>query len=572
MAWIDQHLEKFISDCFPERFVYAYHEYRTWQSSRFLYVTTILKDDKDLHYEYIGGAVELHLEGKYQSLDYRNFAKELRFQTSRNPKLHWLGWQGRNQCRCRIDSATDNWEQLKNAFIEIMDIFDPIIEKITRRATANPSVEPYKGDTVFSEERLNEDEVCLTVCPLGKLFGNKLVIPDYQRNYCWEDKQVKALWDSMKEIPHEGEYHLGTIILQKDTNGNYAVIDGQQRLVTLTLIVRELNYLGNMPLLTQKFLSENSKKHVANSRWLIKHLTSRSYDETLCSRIINKLIFTVLILKESRLDLAYTFFSNENSKGVPLSDYDLLKAHHLRYIFIEKQAEHLASRWNDMIENDYPSLEKTLASHLFRLRKWMRKKDFNPNERLCVKEEFSSALILPEIPPFGEKFDFYEKIQGGSHFFAYTEYFVNRFKLFTGTRQVRALRNHLKWESHWKYADVIETLLFGYYLKFGEQYLTEALFCISGYIAQHRYEATRALANKISQYAKDSEIVMMIDQASSPTFFLAECVSTIKKNGRDVDEDGIAMRFYQRLQDMFSDLYDDFTDFTIIDKYNNEYL
>lgn len=255
MAWIDQHLEKFIKDCFPERYVCAYHEYRTWQSHRYLYVTTVLKDDKDLHYEYIGGAVELHLEGKYQSADYKYFAKELRFQTSRSPKLHWLGWQGRNQCRCRIDAATDNWEQLMNAFIEIMGIFDPIIEKIIRRTAVNPSVEPYKGDTVFSEEGLNDDEVCLATCSLGKLFGNNLVVPDYQRNYCWEDKQVKALWDSLMEIPHYGEYHLGTIILQKDSNGNYAVIDGQQRLVTLTLIVRELNYQGNMPLLTQKFRS-----------------------------------------------------------------------------------------------------------------------------------------------------------------------------------------------------------------------------------------------------------------------------------------------------------------------------
>ena len=572
MAWINSHLEKFIKENFPERIVYAYHEYRTWQSSRYLYVTTALKDDRDLHYEYIGGAVELHLEGKYQSTDYKYFAKELRFQTSRNPRLHWLGWQGRNQCRCRIDAPTDEPEELLTAFKEMMDIFDPIIEKIISRTTVNPSVEPYKGETVFSEEGLNDDEVCLSMCSLGKLFGNNLVIPDYQRNYCWEDKQVKALWESLKEIPHEGKYHLGTIILQKDQNGNYAVIDGQQRLVTLTLIARELHYQGSMPLLKQKFLSENSKKHVANSRWLIKHLASRSYDETLCSRIINQLIFTVLILKESRLDLAYTFFSNENSKGVPLSDYDLLKAHHLRYIFIEKQAEHLASRWNDMIENEYPSLEKTLATHLFRLRKWMRKKNFNPDERYCVKEEFSSALILPEIPPFGEKFDFYEKIQGGSHFFAYTEHFVKRFKQFSQTHQVRALRNHLKWESHWKYADIIETLLFGYYLKFSEQYLTEALFCISGYIAQHRYEATRALGYKIREYAKDSEIVMMIDQASSPTFFLAECVSSIKRNGRDVEEQGIAMRFYQRLQDMFSELYNDFTDLTIIEKYNNEYL
>lgn len=203
-----------------------------------------IKEDQDLHYEYIGGSVELHLEGKYQSTDYKNFAKELRFQTSRNPRLHWLGWQGRNQCRCRIDAPTDDWEQLLIAFKDIMSIFDPIIEKIISRTTINPCVEPYKGETDFSEEGLNNDEVCLSTCSLGKLFGNNLVIPDYQRNYCWEDKQVKALWESLKEIPHESEYHLGTIILQKDQNGNYAVIDGQQRLVTLTLIAREPTLSG----------------------------------------------------------------------------------------------------------------------------------------------------------------------------------------------------------------------------------------------------------------------------------------------------------------------------------------
>ena len=49
----------------------------------YIYVTTVLKDDCALHYEYIGGFVELHLEGKYQSADYKYFAKELRFQSSR---------------------------------------------------------------------------------------------------------------------------------------------------------------------------------------------------------------------------------------------------------------------------------------------------------------------------------------------------------------------------------------------------------------------------------------------------------------------------------------------------------
>ena len=417
------------------------------------------------------------------------------------------------------------------------------------------SIKPYDGDSIFVEEGLDKDSVCLATSSLGKLFSNKLVIPSYQRNYCWEDKQIKSLWNSLKEIPSDSEYHLGTIILQKTNNEEYAIIDGQQRLVTLSLISKVLNYTGDLPLLNQKFLSESSKKHIANAKWLIGQLSANTYEETLCSRIINKLIFSVLILKESRLDLAYTFFSNENSKGIPLTDFDLLKAHHLRYISSEKQAEHLSSRWNNILKNDYELLNRTMSCHLLRLRKWMRKNDYNPKEKHIVKDEFSTAIVLQDIPAFGENFDFYEKIQGGSHFFGYTESFVRKYQQFCGTKH---------FESHWKYSSIIETLLFGYYLKFGEQYLAEALFCIASSIAQHRYENNRALSYKIREYACKSEIVMMVDQASSPTFFLAECLASIHTTGRDLEEQGIAMRFYQHLQDIFNEISDEFTDSTII--------
>jgi hypothetical protein len=148
---------------------------------------------------------------------------------------------------------------------------------------------------------------------------------------------------------------------------------------------------------------------------------------------------------------------------------------------------------------------------------------------------------------------------------------VGQFEHFEQTKQVVALRRHLQWESHPRYEEVIETLLFGYYLKFGTQYLAEALFCIAGYIAQHRYTSRRALSYKIREFAKNSEIAMMIDQASSPTFFLAECLAGIKLSGKDIDEQGIELRFYQRLQDMFTEINEDFTDYTIIEHYNNEY-
>ena len=573
-ARIDKHLETYLKTCFPDRSngIRAVYRPGSWQSNRYLQVPTILTADRYLHYEYCGGFVELHLEGKYQTAPFASFARRLREKTSDDSRLTWHSWQGNRAYRCRIDSPTGDWGQLRESMREIMAIFDPIINEINKQGEMEEKNEPYQGDSTFEEEGLDKESVCLASACLGKLFNNKLIIPDYQRNYCWQDKQVYDLWNSLKEIPNDdnSSYHLGTIILQKREDGTYAVIDGQQRLVTLSLIVRQLGYRGDIPLLSQKFLSQQSRKHIANARYLIDHLVETDRDTSLCQRIIKRLEFTVLILKESKLDLAYTFFSNENSKGVPLSDYDLLKAHHLRYISSEEQAEHLAGRWNRMIENDYPLLEQTAARYLLPLRKWMRKQNYDPNRRLCVKDEFSTAPTLAALPPFGESFHFYEKIQGGTHFFVFMDTFTSRAKSFGSLRAVTALRRQLQAESHWKFAEVIEALLFGYYLKFGEQYLTEALYCIASNIAQSRYATKRALTYKIRQSANDSEIIMMIDQASSPTFFLAECLLNIKNWGQDLEGRGIARRFHDQLQRLFRELKNDFTEPTIIAKINHE--
>ena len=187
----------------------------------------------------------------------------------------------------------------------------------------------------------------------------------------------------------------------------------------------------------------------------------------------------------------------------------------------------------------------------------MRKNDYDVDEPHRVKEEYSAAIFVPYIPPFGERFDFYEKIQGGTHFFAYAEVFVNKFSEFEKAPQVKALRNHLKWASHWRYESVIETLLFGYYLKFGTQYLTDALIRIAENIAQHRYNSSRALYYKIRAFAKDSEIIMMIDQASSPTFFLEECRAATSVYAADIDLEGIQLSFYQKIEDIKDELNQD---------------
>ena len=78
----------------------------------------------------------------------------------------------------------------------------------------------------------------------------------YQREYSWEDKQVSELIDDLVnafledyENEHErsdvrqyGRYFLGSIIIcQKD--GQRSIIDGQQRLTTLTLILMNIHQM-----------------------------------------------------------------------------------------------------------------------------------------------------------------------------------------------------------------------------------------------------------------------------------------------------------------------------------------
>jgi hypothetical protein len=578
MFKITKEFVKELQNKYTSQIVSGEYSKGTWCRNRYCYVTTnVFPKDEELHYEIIEGRVELHLEGKYQNNSYRNFRNKLWTATKDNKNLEWNTWT-KQRCRCTLkrEHIIETEDEADKALEEIIGILDKEIEKIHNNGS--PLREPDNIEPIFKEEEKDKNSILLNnACSLAQLFSLNLIIPDYQRNYCWENKQIKQLWKSIHEISAEDNqpYHLGIIILQKNIKDNveeYSIIDGQQRLVTLTIILSILKYNGRLPLLDQSFHSTNSQRHIANCKEVIQELTDNNNLSDIGLRIMKNLRFSVLLLPEtSDISLAYAFFSNENSKGVELTDFDLLKAHHLRYISNEKQAEHLARRWNTLIFTEYVELQKTLSIYLYNLRKWMRGLNYDYTQKHRTKEEFQAATTLPELPPFGERFDFYEKIQGGAHFFAYAEYFIDVLKDFEKTKPYQALINNLQGESHWKYSQVIESLLFGYYLKFREMYLPEALFCIAGNIAQHRYSNSHALDYKIREYANESKIIMMIDQASSPTFFLAECLESITLMFTTTDIDGIASRFYECLCRIYSELKPELTDETIIKYLENEY-
>jgi hypothetical protein len=75
-----------------------------------------------------------------------------------------------------------------------------------------------------------------------KLMGNGLIyrIPPFQRDYSWTEEEWEDLWmDILETIDPHGEpaHYMGYLVLQSDDDKVFDVIDGQQRLTTLSLIV-----------------------------------------------------------------------------------------------------------------------------------------------------------------------------------------------------------------------------------------------------------------------------------------------------------------------------------------------
>jgi len=88
-----------------------------------------------------------------------------------------------------------------------------------------------------------------------QLMGNGLrfEIPKFQRDYSWTSEQWDDLWQDFINLltQDETEHYMGYLVLQTNDNKNFQIIDGQQRLTTMSIII-----LGVLKCLND--LAENS--------------------------------------------------------------------------------------------------------------------------------------------------------------------------------------------------------------------------------------------------------------------------------------------------------------------------
>ncbi|GAA2954726.1 DUF262 domain-containing protein [Streptomyces flavovirens] len=243
--------------------------------------------------------------------------------------------------------------------------------------------------------------------PLHKVFCSDydFRIPDYQRPYAWQTEQAQQLLADLEEALFRGDgepYFLGSLVLVKDSRAAEAdVIDGQQRLTTLTILLAVLRDLAQQPdvvtnlvamiaepgntvlglqakprltlrprdaaffhqhiqtagsistllALNPHNLKTDAQRAVqANARVLHTALSSWTDEQRLAlCKLMGVQTFLVAVSTPD-LDSAHRIFSVMNSRGLDLSPADIFKAQIIGEID-EDLSETYARRWEDAEES-----------------------------------------------------------------------------------------------------------------------------------------------------------------------------------------------------------------------------
>ncbi len=203
-----------------------------------------------------------------------------------------------------------------------------------------------------------------------------LVIPNYQRPYKWTARNVIQLLDDIVNAKNENKeiYRVGTLILHEDEKKSaYNIVDGQQRTITFSLLLKALG--ANSISFLEQPLTDNphNKRNIPNNfRTLQRRADNISDDRDraeLLDYIKNNCELIVVITED--ISEAFQFFDSQNARGKKLYPHDLLKAYHLREMNDLDVTEimKVVKGWEDLPQKD---LAKLFSDYLYRLKEWTK--------------------------------------------------------------------------------------------------------------------------------------------------------------------------------------------------------
>ena len=107
---------------------------------------------------------------------------------------------------------------------------------------------------------------------------NNLNIPDYQRQYKWTKRNIEELLQDIsqsisdsKKYPSDFRYRIGSILLYNNIEtGKKEIVDGQQRIISMTLLMKYLDSNFTNSILERKFSDPLSKRNIQANYLFIK--------------------------------------------------------------------------------------------------------------------------------------------------------------------------------------------------------------------------------------------------------------------------------------------------------------
>lgn len=271
-------------------------------------------------------------------------------------------------------------------------------------------------------------------------------IPRYQRPYSWEKQHIDQLIDDLYEswsADEDSPYFLGSVILVKEGNGDrFNILDGQQRLTTLTIFYavfkdyfeeylnernssrvkgrvneRDLNKarlqtnkqadLEKSVLRTLRLDEKN--RYTAAAKHLVNGIEEKFGDQSdQLNDFFEYVDQNVELIRITSDDLAHAvrLFQTINTRGKDLTVSDLTKSYLLSNLEDNEDKDAVIEVWQEitgMVDDDYAELDDILG--MYRLYLQEGKAQESVYEEL--KQEFEGRdpkTIVRDIRSFVEKY------------------------------------------------------------------------------------------------------------------------------------------------------------------------
>ena len=280
---------------------------------------------------------------------------------------------------------------------------------------------------------MNCSQNYIDILPVSECLKLNLSIPEYQRPYKWSVSSIDTMLGDINSAIQQShvfldyKYRIGTIILHKSAQ-KLEVVDGQQRLISLTLISKYLDNDFDNTIIQTRFYDKITQKHIHDNyahirEWfsLRDNDTKESFKKAL-SDVLEMVV--IQVRKESE---AFQLFDSQNTRGRALDPHDLLKAFHLREMKDDKyEMEYAVTRWE---AKNVSQIRELFSVYLFPIWNWSRctktraftEHDIYTYKGISANSTYTYARRASKASPY---FQLTEPFIAGSDFFDMVDHYL----------------------------------------------------------------------------------------------------------------------------------------------------